>query len=341
MSLYNALFGRNPASRFLLAMLGLAEGDVGRFRDCYLCRKDDDPKNDLQIAIYTRNGGGNRSDYEEVTAKLQAHPAYLDDADDDFDCTYATYRFKVPEKFKATADELATLGGVANPAERFKTLIEKLQFGNVDDPDVKRAMEVGQKILAPILETLKMEPPIATDHKGECRCAKCAALCKGKPGWFAAGEATKAAAELGLSLPEFFKQYLSRDYFIEDYEKDNDGDHSTRAWVLSPAWGGSNGKTIGYAHAGVKAPCALLGPTGCRLSAEARPQECRSSYGCRTFEPAKHEVEQRQIFGSFKSNPGELEQLAAAGVLDLTDDGGDRAPVAGTGLLSMLGYGGE
>ena len=108
MSLYNALFGRNPASRLLLAMLNLTEGDVGRFRDCYL--KRDEETKELCIVVYTRNGGGNRDDYEAVTEALQAHPAYLSDADDDFDCTYASYFFKVPEAFKATAEELAGLG---------------------------------------------------------------------------------------------------------------------------------------------------------------------------------------------------------------------------------------
>lgn len=52
MSLYNALFGMNQMSDVLLAALGLTRADVGRFRDCYI-------QND-RIAVYTRNGGGNR-----------------------------------------------------------------------------------------------------------------------------------------------------------------------------------------------------------------------------------------------------------------------------------------
>ena len=163
MSLYNMLFGRNPASRLLLAMLNLTEADVGRFRDCYLARGDTrvdgavaqaeaaegkKPEGELRIVVYTRNGGGNRDDYEDVTSALQALPEYITDYDDDFDCTYASYEFKVPEKFKETASELAGLGAEPNesPMERFKSLIAKLQAGDQTDPSVQKAMQVGKEI---------------------------------------------------------------------------------------------------------------------------------------------------------------------------------------------------
>jgi hypothetical protein len=152
MSLYNMLFGRNPASTLLLAMLDLTPEMVGRFRDCYLSR--DAETKELVIVIYTRNGGGNREAYEEVTNALQALPTYINDADDDFDSTYASYFFKVPEKFKATAEELAALGAESaeSPMDKFKTLIQNLQNGDKNDPTVKRAMEVGQEIFKKINE---------------------------------------------------------------------------------------------------------------------------------------------------------------------------------------------
>lgn len=52
MSFYNMIFGKNPMSDVILATLGLTRSDVGRFRDVYL---EEDT-----IAVYTRNGGGNR-----------------------------------------------------------------------------------------------------------------------------------------------------------------------------------------------------------------------------------------------------------------------------------------
>lgn len=157
MSMYNMLFGRNPASRLLLAMLDLTEADVGRFRDCYLERAETGV---LTIIIYTRNGGGNRETYEAVTEGLQSHPQYLWDNDDDFDCTYASYAFSVPEKFKATAEELATLGAEPGekPMEKFKSLIEKMQKGaDESDPAVKRAMAVGRDIFGRLDEALRLE----------------------------------------------------------------------------------------------------------------------------------------------------------------------------------------
>ena len=164
MSLYNMLFGRNPASRLLLAMLNLTEGDVGRFRDCHLQRGDrleegQEPAADapLRICVYTRNGGGNRDDYEAVTEALRALPEYVTDFDDDFDCTYASYIFKVPEKFQATAEELAGLGAESDvsPGARFKSLLDKLQKGDMNDPATRRAMEVGKEILGPVIEKLE------------------------------------------------------------------------------------------------------------------------------------------------------------------------------------------
>lgn len=172
MSLYNMLFGRNPASQLLLAMLDLTEADVGRFRDCFLTRgtrsereeagEDEEKikalaKKELRIVVYTRNGGGNREDYEAVTERLQGLPTYETDYDDDFDCTYASYEFKVPEAFKATAEELATLGAESKeePMVKFKRLIDNLQKGDTKDPAVVRAMEVGKQIFGKIDEQMK------------------------------------------------------------------------------------------------------------------------------------------------------------------------------------------
>jgi len=153
MSLYNMLFGRNPLSHLLLSMLGLDESMVGRFRDCYL-KKDGEG---FEIVVFTRNGGGNRQDYEDVTSLLRSHPSFVKDFDDDFDCTYASYVFKVPEKFKATADELATLGAQSDktPMEKFKGLVDKLQSGDQNDPEVKRAMEIGKSIFNKLEEASK------------------------------------------------------------------------------------------------------------------------------------------------------------------------------------------
>jgi hypothetical protein len=91
MSLYNMLFGRNPQTALLLAVIGFKEHDVERFRDV---RVENEGR---IIAIYTRTGGGNRSDYPQVA--LYRSPLFERTEDDDFDSTYATFYFRAPDEF--------------------------------------------------------------------------------------------------------------------------------------------------------------------------------------------------------------------------------------------------
>lgn len=88
MSLYNMLFGKNPETKEILALLGLTELDVERFRECWI---DDRTR---RIVIMTRTGGGNREYYRNE--KLTSNPYYICDYDDDFDSTYAYYEFAIP-----------------------------------------------------------------------------------------------------------------------------------------------------------------------------------------------------------------------------------------------------
>jgi hypothetical protein len=57
MSMYGTLFGQNPAAGLLCAILGKRPADFGRFRDAFVAERNGEPV----IAVYTRNGGGNRS----------------------------------------------------------------------------------------------------------------------------------------------------------------------------------------------------------------------------------------------------------------------------------------
>lgn len=128
-----------------------------------------------------------------------------------------------------------------------------------------------------------------TPKTGPCDCEQCRALCLRRPGWFAPGQATRAAAELGLSLKAFFEQYLCVDFWCDSEHGDVE--------LLSPAWdtskerarlflggrpspGPMNGRRATWAEGLMSGPCALLGPNGCRLSFENRPEECRKVYGC-------------------------------------------------------------
>lgn len=147
MSLYNMMFGANPNTHAYLKMLGLTPADVPRFRDCFLSKTDD---GDVLIAIHTRTGGGNRDYYESEEGcrynypeyfkgediptgpwndDLRSVPGYLRDEDDEFDSTYATFYFKVPELYadavKALADE--SPAQTMTPAEKWDALLTALQ----------------------------------------------------------------------------------------------------------------------------------------------------------------------------------------------------------------------
>ena len=84
---------RNPSSDDVLKAIGLSKEDIPRFRGAGV---DGD-----KICIHTRTGGGNRESYEEENTLLTKNKYYLYDEDDDFDCTYANFWFKIPEEHKA------------------------------------------------------------------------------------------------------------------------------------------------------------------------------------------------------------------------------------------------
>ena len=157
MSLFNALFGESGLRPLIVGVLGT--DDFGRYRDCWVEMSAGKPR----IAVYTRNGGGNRDDYEDVFDTLASHPLYLYDEDSDFDCTYATIYFKVPENLEADFTAIA-LKEPRDPGAEFAALIAKLNDpAKAGDPQVVRAMEVGKPIVAAIEKAMDGSgPPIVT-----------------------------------------------------------------------------------------------------------------------------------------------------------------------------------
>lgn len=116
--LYNMVFEANPlGAAYLQHLLGLSLADVGRYRDVWLERVEGD---DVRVAVYTRNGGGNRGHFDEgaagpectctgciITYHLPTHPLYRFDEDDGFDNTYATVYFSLPPAMIASLDREA------------------------------------------------------------------------------------------------------------------------------------------------------------------------------------------------------------------------------------------
>ena len=98
MSLYNMMFGVNPAAFLVLPMLGRHASEYPRFRDCFL-------NEEKQIVVLTRVGGGNRNcGYGEE--ELYKDPNFVKTYDDEFDSTYGYYVFNVPEEWKGDFDRL-------------------------------------------------------------------------------------------------------------------------------------------------------------------------------------------------------------------------------------------
>ena len=118
MSMYNMIRGVNQATFFILPMLGKHPDEYPRFRDCFPgAMKNSEEKDEFGIplktttdealiSVYARVGGGNRHDYNDEIEKMRKMPTYVRDYDDDFDCTYATFIFEVPEKWKEDFDHM-------------------------------------------------------------------------------------------------------------------------------------------------------------------------------------------------------------------------------------------
>lgn len=145
MSLYNMLHGTNALAGALLAMLELEPNGphpVGRFRDIHLSADG------TQIVLLTRNGGGNREHWSEeereagpecgctgciITYNLPQHPNYIEDRDDDYDCTYAYVTFSVPEKYAEFCKGIATGVEPETLQQKFETVLAALSAGGQNE----------------------------------------------------------------------------------------------------------------------------------------------------------------------------------------------------------------
>ena len=93
--MYNTLFGVNNLALFLLMSIDVMPDDIQRFRDVIL-KKDDE--HGYVVEILTRTGGANREAFPQPL--LISHKNYIKDYDDEYDCTYAHYIFKIDDKAK-------------------------------------------------------------------------------------------------------------------------------------------------------------------------------------------------------------------------------------------------
>jgi hypothetical protein len=102
------LMGFNPACVAIMPMLGRKQNEYPRFRDCYVTDEGN-------IAIYTRVGGGNR-DCGYGEEELYKDENFITTYDDEYDNTYGTYEFRVPEKWKADFNKI--INGKSNEVSK-------------------------------------------------------------------------------------------------------------------------------------------------------------------------------------------------------------------------------
>jgi len=118
--LYNMIHGYNQACVWIMPMLGRHEDEWPRFRDCYI---EENAEHGYLIVIYTRVGGGNRNcGFGEE--ELYEDPLFVETVDDDYDNTYAEYKFKVPEEWKEDFDKIVN-GKIRETSDKYKEYIRK------------------------------------------------------------------------------------------------------------------------------------------------------------------------------------------------------------------------
>lgn len=119
MNFYNMLFGVDKIAGPLLGILGVSAADIPRFRDCFL--------DGNKIVIYTRTGGGNREAYVYENDTLRTIPGFLFDRDDEFDHTYASFYYEIPNDYKEKLSNYQKYYPTVLPHTKFEELLKTLQ----------------------------------------------------------------------------------------------------------------------------------------------------------------------------------------------------------------------
>jgi len=134
MSLYNAINGYNLSCIFIMPMLGRRDREYPRFRDCFVS------EDGQHIDIFTRVGGGNRG-CGMGEEELYKDPLFVTTFDDEYDNTYATYQFEVPEKWKKDFD-LIVDGRINETSAEYQEMIRGF-WSEKMKPFLDKAFSVG------------------------------------------------------------------------------------------------------------------------------------------------------------------------------------------------------
>lgn len=110
------------------------------------------------------------------------------------------------------------------------------------------------------------------NSKNSCSCKSCVGRCEAAPGWFKPGEVEKASKHLRMTLEDFFRKYLSVDWWFAD----KDPVFKKHVFVLSPAIVENEaGKVFPYENRFGK--CVFFKNGKCQIHA-VKPFECKEVY---------------------------------------------------------------
>lgn len=137
--LYNMIMGVNPASPYVLALVGIDEdkfGRLGRFRDCWAT------PDGSSVMILHRNYSDNGND--DVLEDVASWPNYVANHATT-DSTYWKFEFKVPEDMADVAKKMVEVTDASDRWDAYAKVIDDLGKGK-ETAYTKRAVEVGKKI---------------------------------------------------------------------------------------------------------------------------------------------------------------------------------------------------
>ncbi len=141
MSLYNMMFGSNPYKLVFLAMIGVLEEQIPRFRDCYAKIIEGKPF----IIILTRTGGRNREKYKLENQFLCDLPGFIETKNQIIDNSYAEFYYSVHKDHLNTFNQLLKIGGKDVGESKWNDL-----FSSLEDGSYKNNKELTKSIEATV-----------------------------------------------------------------------------------------------------------------------------------------------------------------------------------------------
>jgi len=138
--LYNMIMSVNPASPYVLALIGVDEDKfnrLGRFRDCWVT------PDASSVMILHRNYSDNGND--DVLEDVASWDNYVANHEAEGDSTYWKFEFKVPDDMSEAAKKIAEVTDTSDRWDAYRKVIDDLGKGK-ETEHTKRAMEAGKKI---------------------------------------------------------------------------------------------------------------------------------------------------------------------------------------------------